>query len=63
MWLGDEKLHGWSHTLWGALCIGLLTVPLSRPLINVVVYKWNANADTMDCKNGSNLFQLAGSML
>lgn len=42
MWLGDEKLHGWSHTLWGALCIGLLTVPLSRPLINVVVNKWNA---------------------
>ena len=41
MWLGDEKLHGWSHTLWGALCIGLLTVAFSHPLINCVVNKWN----------------------
>lgn len=38
---GDGHLHGWSHTILGALAIGALAAWSSRWLTGVLVRKWN----------------------
>lgn len=36
-----EVLHGWSHTLWGAILIGLLVTLISAWPIRWIVGRWN----------------------
>jgi hypothetical protein len=41
MLVGASNLHGWSHTIAGALCVGALTTAIAPWVIRRFVERWN----------------------
>ncbi len=41
MLTGQGQLHGWTHTVWGALCIGAITTAIAPFVIRPIVRRWN----------------------
>ena len=44
MAMNNAQLHGWSHTLFGAIGIGALAIWCSRWLTTTLVNRWNAES-------------------
>lgn len=42
---GTPTLHGWSHTVVGALCIGALATVISPWVVKLIVNRWNHEAE------------------